>query len=285
MVDIGAITNGLQLGENGIWYSEVCPDISYPTDGNENCYAIEDDSFWFRHRNQCIACVVSLFPPEDGKTVFDLGGGNGKVSMGLGEAGFDPVLVEPGVIGASNAKKRGIEQVICSTVETAKFRKGSLPAVGLFDVIEHIENDIAFLQSVRPLLKKGGRLYATVPAFGALWSAEDVNAGHFRRYDLTGFGKVLEKAGFEIEYGSYIFRLLPIPIFFLRALPFRLGLGGRRKGQVNVQRDHAVKGGLLTRVLNNFLHSEIALLKRKKVMRFGGSCLVVARVSKEMELQ
>ncbi|MBL4865055.1 MAG: hypothetical protein JKY67_01610, partial [Pseudomonadales bacterium] len=141
MVDIQSISTGLQLGNNGIWYSADIETINYPSDGNDACFTVEENSFWFKHRNNCIASVVKSFPPENNGTIFDIGGGNGFVSLGLVNSGFNVALVEPGLEGASNAKNRGISNVICATMDTAKFNPNTLPAVGLFDVIEHIEDD------------------------------------------------------------------------------------------------------------------------------------------------
>lgn len=277
MIDIQAISSALELGEDGIWYSRKDQNISYPVGGNENCFALEDGSFWFRHRNDCIASVVKSFPPQDEKTIFDVGGGNGFVALGLTNAGFDVALLEPGREGAANAKKRGLENVICATSETAGLKKQSLPAVGLFDVIEHIENDLSFLQSIRKLMKKGGRLYATVPSYSFLWSEEDIDAGHFRRYSLKDICKVLESAGFKLEFSTYIFRFLPVPIFLFRSLPFKLRLSGKEMNAENASRDHAANNGSASRILGSVLQREVRNLDRRIPMRFGGSCLLVAK--------
>ena len=277
MLDIQSISSGLNLGDDGIWYSEETQEISYPSDDNEACFAVEDGSFWFRHRNNCIAAVVQAFPPQDEGTIFDIGGGNGFVSLGLTRLGFDMALLEPGRMGAINAKKRGLKNIICATTETANLLQHSLPAVGLFDVIEHIEDDLSFLRSIRSLMKKDAYLYATVPAYSFLWSEEDVHAGHFRRYTLGSFSKVLESAGFHIEFSSYIFRFLPLPIFLLRTLPYRLGLSKSKRDDKTVSRDHVEKGGLIANIMSSFLQRETGNLDKQKTMRFGGSCLVVAK--------
>ena len=278
MVDIHLISTELILGDDGIWYGPDNQNISYPSEGNENCLAVEDSSFWFRHRNNCIVSIVKSYPPEDNATIFDIGGGNGFVSLGLTNAGFDVVVVEPGRVGAFNAKKRGLKNVICATNETAKFKQHSFPAVGLFDVIEHIEDDLSFIQSIRRLMKKGGRLYATVPSYSFLWSAKDVLAGHFRRYDLEDISNVLISAGFEVEFSSYIFRFLPIPVFLLRTLPYKIGLSKSVRKAKNISSDHAVKVGVIPNILRSILQKEIKELNNKRAMRFGGSCLVVARI-------
>lgn len=277
MVDIRSISTELKLGDDEIWYSSNNQKTSYPSDGNENSFAVEDSSFWFRHRNSCIVSVVKSYPPEDNGTIFDIGGGNGFVSSGLANAGFDVALVEPGRVGASNAKSRGLKNVICATTNTAKFKKHSLPVVGLFDVIEHIEDDLSFLKSIRSLMKKGGRLYVTVPSYSFLWSEEDVLTGHLRRYALRDISSVLKSAGFEIEFSSYIFRFLPIPIFLLRSLPYKIGISMTERKAKNIPRDHAVKGGIIANILSVTLQQEIENLNNKRSMRFGGSCLLVAR--------
>jgi SAM-dependent methyltransferase len=250
--------------------------VSYPLDGNQACFQIEESSFWFRHRNACIAAAVKNFPPREGGPIFDIGGGNGFVSASLIRAGFESILVEPGPAGASNGKKRGIETVICATTSGAKFRKSSLPAIGLFDVIEHIDDDLSFLKSMREVIKPEGRLYATVPAYSALWSLEDEQAGHFRRHTRRSIAAVCERAGFRIDYSTYIFRPLPLPIFMLRVLPYRLGRGRAAKSPADGANDHHQAKGVSASVLNWALDREVLNIESGRSMSFGGSCLLVA---------
>ena len=65
---------------------------------------------------------------------------------------------------APNAVKRGLTNVVRGTLADARFHPRTLGAVGLFDVIEHIEDDVAFLRAIRPLLMDGAPVYLTVPA-------------------------------------------------------------------------------------------------------------------------
>jgi len=146
MVDFSRIASNLEQSENGIWVASSQRGVSYPEDGNETRFAIEDASYWFNHRNNVITHLVSRFSPST--VFFDIGGGNGCVSNALQSAGNEVVLVEPGSVGALNAKKRGVRTVAQSTLEDAGFEHGSLSSVGLFDVVEHIEDDAEFLQRV-----------------------------------------------------------------------------------------------------------------------------------------
>ena len=112
-----------------------------------------------------------------------------------------------------------------------------------------------------------------------LWSAEDETAGHYRRYSPATLRRVVEQAGFEVEFSTCIFRPLPIAVALFRALPHRLGMARKKDKAQSISRDHAVRGGVLASLLARVLGSEIPNLERRKAMRVGGSCLMVARRS------
>lgn len=278
MIDIASITSGLVQGGDGIWRGASTGNVSYPVDANDAYFSVEDSSFWFKHRNECVVTLVRTFPPSAENSIVDIGGGNGFVSQGLMKAGFDVALIEPGAAGAFNARKRGLRNVICATTTGANIRDRSVPAVGLFDVIEHIEDDLAFLGSIRAMLQHDGRVYITVPAHSALWSAEDENAGHYRRYTRRSLSRLLDSAGFDVLFSTYIFRLLPVPIALLRALPYRLFGAQRPKDGRDVARDHVIADGAVARLVGAALQGEVTSLARKRPLRFGASCMVVARV-------
>ena len=275
MIDIKEIATNLELNEYGIWYSGVKKHISYPKDGNVQCLLIEENSFWFKHRNNCITQVLQLFPP--GGPVLDVGGGNGFVSLAIKNAGMEVIVLEPGPEGAINSKMRGLNPVICSTLEGAGFKSHSISAIGAFDVIEHIEDDDNFLETVKTLMIQGGRLYITVPAYNFLFSDDDVHAGHYRRYTLGSLTAKLKMHDFQIDFQSYIFEFLPIPVFLFRTIPSKLGL---RKGNNPEQKkkEHQQRTGVFNEILQRLLAREIKTLRQKKSLLFGGSCLVSARL-------
>jgi SAM-dependent methyltransferase len=273
-MDLKDIAGNIEMGEDGIYHSKDTSTISYPDEWNEYCFQIEQDSFWFKHRNTIIIETVKLLCR--GNTFFDIGGGNGYVAKGLEDAGIETVLVEPGV-GALNAKKRGLNHVMCSTLEDAGFRPSSMSSAGLFDVVEHIPDDLAFLSQIHILLKPGGYVFITVPAFHFLWSNEDVHAGHCRRYTTKQLIAVLKKAGFTISYSTYFFSILPIPVFFFRSLPSRIGLRKKSGDPAKHKKEHSNKKGLVTSILDKIWNWEISRVKRGKTIPFGGSCFIVAR--------
>ena len=259
---------GLERRPPGIWFAQRQGAVSYPEGGHAACLEVEDSSFWFRHRNRCIVSTVKRFAPAG--RLLDVGGGNGYVARGLAEAGFACTLLEPGLEGALAAHARGIDPVVCARLEDAGFAPRSFGAAGLFDVLEHIEDEATVLGEIRRLLAPRAPLFITVPAFQALFSAEDVEAGHYRRYTAVRLGRVLDDAGFEMRYRTYLFWPLPLPILVLRTLPSRLGL--KPRGPLG---QHAPSGPAAW-LMDRALDAEFQIIKRSGRVPVGASVLAVA---------
>lgn len=266
------VSDRLVRNDRGIYVTSQTGEVSYSPTGHADCFQVEDHSFWFKHRNDCIAAMVARFPYEG--MLLDIGGGNGYVSQRLMAEGRDVMLLEPGTTGALNARiRRGIENVACAKLEDAGFKDGSFGAIGMFDVIEHIEDDHGFLRQVAPLLTSDGKLYLTVPCHSWLWSGADVSAGHFRRHTLDSLQELLGEQ-FVIDYISYFFQPLVFPQWLLRALPYRMGLG--RKAVLSTEAEHGTGEGVLVRILEKLLEPELRKVTDGETIRFGASCLVAA---------
>lgn len=274
-----SVPKALRLSSDGIWYATKEEEVSYPSGGNDRCFEIEDKSFWFQHRNACIIELVKKFPPRGKGPIFDVGGGNGFVAKGLTDAGWDVVLVEPGSGGARNAKKRGLQHVVCATTKSAGFKPGCTPAIGVFDVVEHIENEQAILRHLYELLEPGGMFYLTVPAFSFLWSRHDLYAGHFRRYYCATLCNNLKKIGFTIHFSSYFFSFLLFIILIQRCFPFWLK-SKLNSGPSYSNKNHIVENRLLFKFLKIMLSWEIESVKESKKILFGSSILLVAQKQK-----
>ncbi len=267
--------DGLVRRGDGLWEARATRAVSYPEGGHDRCFELEDGSFWFAHRNACLSAVLERFPPPG--PLFDVGGGNGFVARGLQDAGFEVAVVEPGADGAAHALRRGVGTVIRAAFEDVGFRVAAVPAVGLFDVLEHMEDDGACLRDVRLRLARNGRLYLTVPAYGWLWSNEDRHAGHFRRYSRRSLERVLRESGLEPEMTTYLFSFLVLPVALLRALPSRLGLR-RRSQAARTRREHGAPGRGAGRLLGRLTAWEEGRLAAGGTLPVGASLLAVARV-------
>lgn len=233
--------------------------------------AIEDSSFWFRHRNRVISSTVKRF--SGAETVFEIGGGNGYVSLGLQRGGIGAVVVEPGAEGAAVAFERGLP-VINAAFSSSLFAAESLPAIGLFDVIEHIADDKMFLTECFKTLRPGGFIYVTVPAHQALWSVDDEYAGHFRRYDRGSLTEVLRAAGFAPQLVTSFFMMLVPPLFLLRTLPSKLGQ--RKVESADAAFAHHDES-IVSRAMERALAFEVAAIGAGRALPFGTSMLAVAQ--------
>lgn len=88
---------------------------------------------------------------------------------------------------------------------------GQFDIVCMFDVLEHLPDDIAILKSVRELLVTRGKLLITVPADPGLWSYFDTASHHYRRYTRIDLQHKIQDAGFEVEFLSpYMLAIYPI---------------------------------------------------------------------------
>lgn len=271
--DPNQYVRGLHKIKSGFWRSQKLGPVDYPTEGHQSCFAVEDNSFWFRQRNKIIAWAFAKFSPAT--PIFDIGGGNGFVTSHLQQQGWEVVLVEPGG-GVENAVARGVPTVLQTPFDGEAFVSNQLPAVGLFDVIEHIEDDLDFLKKMHDCLAPGGLLFVTVPAYQFLWSREDEQAHHHRRYSLRQISRRLESLGFEVCFKTYFFLYLIFPIFLFRTLSFRITGKGRKNAEA-AKGDHVTTSSFLRRVIDLWFDFELFIIKRLGGLPFGTSCLVVAR--------
>ena len=102
------------------------------------------------------------------------------------------------------------------------FTEKTVKAVGLFDVLEHIDDDVDFLVQLKSALPPGSLIYITVPAHMYLWSDVDNYGGHFRRYDREMAEQLSKKTKLEIVYFSYFFMYVPVITYLVRRIPYKL---------------------------------------------------------------
>ncbi|GAA3522564.1 class I SAM-dependent methyltransferase [Aquimarina addita] len=269
------LANNVTSGDNGLWKTPATAQISYTRNGHDLIRKSEENSFWFSHRLQCLSKVISNYPID--KTL-DIGGGNGRFSLYLQSLGIETVLVEPGDQGAAFAINNGVKNVIHGSLKDADFRDHSFPSVVLLDVLEHIERDEEFLQEINRILQPEGKLIITVPAFQFLFSDFDKEVGHYRRYTLADLTQKLNNSGFKVDYKTYFFSCLPIPL-----LVGRLFINKFRKKEKRKSTGHLNKTGILGKILGVILWPEQILIKNKIRIPFGSSCLMIVSKSETHE--
>lgn len=254
------------------WLEDQSARISYPRDVLDKLAADGGEGFWLDARGNAVG---ALLKDAGVSTLWDVGAGTGVMTGRLSAYGVEVISIEPLPEGARAIAAMGAE-TFCGTLQDLELPDGSLPAVGLFDVVEHLENPSELLAEVARVLQPGGILVMTVPAYQWLWSAEDIELGHFRRYTTSTASEELKGTGMSVVAATYLFATLVPAAALLRTLPYRLG---RRKDSAAALERNAERLQPSSRVNNwaNKIFSAEARVARKMPLPFGLSVLAVAR--------
>jgi SAM-dependent methyltransferase len=156
------------------------------------------------------------------------------------------------------------------------FCDDSFDAVTMLDVLEHLSDDRLALAEVRRVLRPGGALVMSVPAYQKLWSAHDEALHHFRRYEFHGLRRLLRRSGFTVPLLSFAMSLMPPIAWMWRRfiLPFK----PRRPRDATRHSEGAVLPAVppaLNRALIRYLEVEGSIIARRP-LRFGTSLVAVA---------
>jgi SAM-dependent methyltransferase len=181
----------------------------------------DSSSWWYETRNQVIWHAIRRYPIDG--ALWDVGSGLGEVSSYLTSVGLECVAVEPNRVGAQASSEKGVIS-LQSDLHSLELPDSSIGAVGLFDVLEHLDDADNALSEIYRVLNANGKLFITVPATKWLWSASDDLAGHHLRYTRKKIRQQLRNVGFEVLSVRYFFFSLVLPVLILRAIPFRFGL-------------------------------------------------------------
>lgn len=175
--------------------------------------------WWFTARRKIIGATIErLIKPSPEADILEAGcgtGGNLEMLMGYGTLDafeFDSVAREIA------AEKSQLEVPFGTLPDDIPFGSKTYDLIGLFDVLEHIEDDEATLAQLGKRLKSDGKILVTVPAFPWLWSQHDERHHHFRRYTRKSLKTVAENNGLKVEECFYFNSLLLPVAIGLRAL-------------------------------------------------------------------
>jgi len=164
----------------------------------------EDKHWWFATRTRAILVYLDRYvgPGKDCR-VLDVGCGAGNMAHHLAHYGH-VVGVDNNPLPLTVARQRGLD-VREGLAEDLPFEDGEFDLVALLDTVEHVpdEGEMAVFSECWRVLKPGGKLLVTVPAFMWLWSHNDVLNAHHRRYTVPELRRKLASVGLRTLRGSY----------------------------------------------------------------------------------
>lgn len=171
--------------------------------------------WWWRTREKIVVDTIRKYTSKLGNKsirILDVGCGDGlsfDVFSSFGECfGLE---TDSNLISESNPHRTRIST---NPLSDHYPDSSSYDLVTALDVIEHVEDDTSFARNCMRILKPGGRLILTVPAFMTLWDQHDVINHHWRRYTRGSIRRLFEDSGLIIEC-RYLFPSLFFPKFIV----------------------------------------------------------------------
>jgi len=178
--------------------------------------------WWYRARRALVTQMLAGELPATAR-VIDVGCGTGDNLAALDAAAGGPVVgveLSPYAVRHAPRSPGGGIRVGVARAEHLPFPDACADLVTSMDVIEHLDDDAA-LADYRRVLRPGGKLLLTVPAYQWLWSDHDVWAAHRRRYSRRTLRAAVEQAGFRPGRVTYFNSFLVPPAAVLRRTPAR----------------------------------------------------------------
>jgi SAM-dependent methyltransferase len=171
---------------------------------------VERTHWWFTARRDILLSVIERFVPAGG-AILDVGCGTGYFIESASPR-YEAWGVDPSPKAVALCRERGLEHVVQgSAYDLGAVNGRRFNGVLFLDVLEHLDDDARALKEAVRVLRPGGVVIATVPAFMWLWSGHDVVNHHKRRYRLRQIEALFREAGLAIERLTYFnFYLFPL---------------------------------------------------------------------------
>ncbi|MCL4354079.1 class I SAM-dependent methyltransferase [Patescibacteria group bacterium] len=182
----------------------------------DELYLLEEKHWWhLAKRDICLKLLRKYLSKKNSK-ILDIGCGTGKNIEALSEFG-EIWGIDISKNAISYCKKRGLKNVKLAKAEETGFKENSFDAIVLLDVLEHVD-DTKTIKEIFRILKPGGLVLITVPAYSWLWSKWDEVLHHKRRYTKKSLIKLFDDGKFNNMYASYAFSYLLIPAYVIRKI-------------------------------------------------------------------
>jgi len=240
----------------------------------ETEWRVEGNHWWFSGRRKLLQILFPLKELGNRGLAVDVGCGVGSNLYALRSWSINVVGLDRSMDNLLLAKGKVAAELVNGDLVALPFRSKSIGAILAMDVLEHLENDQIGIHELWRVLKPGGILFLTVPAFNFLRGIQDVATGHKRRYSLPEIRRKLEKWNFEILRCSYF-------NFFL-FFPILLGRLTIRFFNVHVKTENEVNAPGINFLLKTIFSMEPHLLKYIS-FPFGVSIFCIIRKGKDCD--
>lgn len=172
----------------------------------ERMYRLEDSYWWFVGRIRLVQELIrERYGAPDASSnlsILDVGCGTGALSSRL-QAWGRVVSMDYSPEALAFSRRRGLRHLVGADAMRLPLASGQFDLITVMDVLEHVKDDCAAIAEFYRVLKPGGRVIATVPAYPHLWSEHDVALMHYRRYLRPEVAERFSDAGFRLDKLSH----------------------------------------------------------------------------------
>ena len=235
-------------------------------------YNAEEKNFWFKGRREAIFQIIKKFIlGYKNKKMLEVGCGGGNIINFLKNKGINIEGADVFFEGLQFARKRVNTNFYQINIKDIPF-ENEFDIIGIFDVLEHIQEEDKILVNLYKALKPEGYLFVAVPALPYLWSYFDEIAFHKRRYNKNEFINKLKNHGFSIIKATYLFMFL-LPVMVLKR---KVRLGRLSNQPIDLLKQELSLNPILDAIFYQLIRLESRLIPFLS-LPLGSSLLILAK--------